>query len=63
NERSRVSEMTGHDLPKRPVTMLRNPQKSRNTETEMQRKGRLRGLFFILPMKKAARSGHFSWAG
>ncbi|MGC3475162.1 JmjC domain-containing protein, partial [Pseudomonas aeruginosa] len=26
NERSRVSEMTGHDQPKRPVTVLRNPQ-------------------------------------
>ncbi|MGP8777071.1 GIY-YIG nuclease family protein, partial [Pseudomonas aeruginosa] len=26
NERSRISEMTGHDQPKRPVTMLRNPQ-------------------------------------
>ncbi|MEN1416579.1 transposase, partial [Pseudomonas aeruginosa] len=25
NERSRVSEMTGHDQPKRPVTVLRNP--------------------------------------
>ncbi|WP_240113597.1 hypothetical protein, partial [Pseudomonas aeruginosa] len=30
NERSRVSEMTGHDQPKRPVTVLRNPHRTGN---------------------------------
>ncbi|MFF3704680.1 hypothetical protein ACFYXR_26280, partial [Pseudomonas qingdaonensis] len=31
NERSRVSEMSGHDQPKRPVTVLRNPHNISST--------------------------------
>ncbi|WP_256657996.1 hypothetical protein, partial [Pseudomonas sp. LP_4_YM] len=32
NERSRVSEMSGHDQPKRPVTVLRNPHSTAHQE-------------------------------
>ncbi|WP_305955539.1 very short patch repair endonuclease, partial [Pseudomonas sp. LP_4_YM] len=48
NERSRVSEMSGHDQPKRPVTVLRNPQMARikgsNTRPEIALRKILHGL-------------------
>lgn len=38
NERSRVSEMTGHDLPKQPVTVGRNTQPTKSWRTGTPRR-------------------------